>query len=122
LSEPTRVSDEGQLAPTAGSAVESEKHVRFPVLQEVRCHGRLFRLHQLLQVEVSSFAGGWCYESKPLTILAFGRTEQEALASFTEDFSVLWDAIVQAPDQSLTLDALAVKHAFQRLVRTVTQE
>jgi hypothetical protein len=122
LSEPIRVEHEGQLAPTEERAVESEKHVSPLALGEVRCHGRLFRLNQPLLIEVSSFAGGWCYESKPLTILAFGRTKQGALASFTEDFSVLWDAMVQASDQSLTLDALAVKRAFQGLVRAVIQE
>lgn len=91
-------------------------------LDEVRSQGRCFLLTHPLQIESTSSQEGWCYEFKPLAILAFGKSRQEALDSFTEDFGVLWGAIAQAPDASLTADAIAVKQAFERLVETVTTE
>src|ERR1700722_16664286 len=114
LSEPTKVEHKGHLVPVEEPATEA--------LKKIRSQGRIFVLNQPLQIEVSRFVDGWCYESKPFAILAFGRSRREALDSFTEDFSVLWDVTAQAPDESLTIDAIAVKRAFQRLVRAVTAE
>jgi len=121
LSKPTKIDYDGQLVPAEELALE-EDYVGPLVLQEIRTQGRTFLLNQPIRIEVSRFGGGWCYESKPFAILAFGKSTQEVLDSFAEDFSVLWGAIGEAPDESLTMDAIAVKHAFQQFVRTVTTE
>jgi len=122
LRKPTKVESEGQPVPAEKPNVDAERHACPLALDEIRSQGRLFRLNRPLQIKMTNFGSGWCYESKLLAILAFGRSKQEVLDSFMEDFSVLWDAIAQAPDESLTIDAIAVKHAFQQLVRAVTAE
>ncbi len=122
MSKPTKTDYEGQLVPAEELALEEGDYIGPLVLHEIRTQGRTFHLNQPIEIEVSRFGGGWCYESKPFAILAFGKSTQEVLDSFTEDFSVLWGAIAQAPDESLTMDAIAVKHAFQQFVRTVTTE
>lgn len=103
-----------------GSTAPSPRSTLF--FSEIRSQGRVFHLNPLLQIDSSNLDGYWCYESKPLSLCAFGTSRQEALDSFMEDFSVLWDAIAQAPDESLTGDAIAVKHTFQKLVGAVTPE
>jgi hypothetical protein len=121
LSKPTKVEHEERIA-AEGFELGAETDLGPVILDEIRSQGHIFLLNQPLQIEVSRFAGGWCYESELLAILAFGRSKQEVLDSFTEDFSVLWDTIAQVSDESLTTDALAVKHAFQALVRAVSAE
>src|ERR1700734_4064325 len=101
-----------ELSPTTGALS----------LNEVRSQGRLFGLNHPVRIEVTNSVDGWCYESKPLAILAFGKSKQQAQDSFTEDFAVLWDAIAQAPDESLTGDAIAVKRAFHEIVESVSAE
>jgi hypothetical protein len=118
VNKPTRIEHEGLTAP----AEFGRQNTDSLLLDEVRSQGRLFRLKHPVRIEVRNLADGWCYESKTLAILAFGRSEQEARDSFNEDFAVLWDAIAQAPDESLTGDAIAVKDAFQQLVGTVVRE
>jgi hypothetical protein len=122
LNKPAKIESETQLGPGDEAMFATEKDLGALLLSEIRSQDRLFRLNQPLRIEVSSFLGGWSYESKPLSILAFGRSRQEALASFMEDFSVLWDAIAQAPDEALTVEAIAVKYAFRQLVRDFTPE
>jgi hypothetical protein len=94
---------------------------RLASLNEITYRDRTFRLTHPLRIEVSNLLDGWCYESKPLAILAFGRSRQDALVSFKEDFAVLWDAIAQAPEESLTMDAVAVKYAFRAVVEAVVE-
>jgi hypothetical protein len=117
MNRPTRIESSGhtapaELAPATGTVF----------LDEVRSQGRRFRLNQPVRIAVTNSADGWCYESKPLAILAFGRSKQQAQDSFAEDFAVLWDAIAQTPDESLTGDAIAVKRAFHEIVESVSAE
>jgi hypothetical protein len=118
MSEPSKIEYEGGQVPAEELGIEKSPLV----LRKIRSQGRIFLLNQPLEIEVSRFEGGWCYESTPLAILAFGKTKQQALHSFTEDFLVLWDAIAEAPDESLTKDAVAVKRAFQQLVSAAATE
>jgi hypothetical protein len=92
------------------------------LLDEVRSQGRRFLLNRPVEVKIANSVDGWSFESKPLSILAFGRSKQEAFDSFAEDFAVLWDAIAESPSESLARDAVAVKRAFQQLVVSVAEE
>ena len=116
MSRPTRIESNGQTAPAELSATAAL------CLNEVRSQGRRFKLNHPVRIEVTNSVEGWCYESKPLAILAFGKSKQQAQDSFTEDFGVLWDAIAQARDESLTGDAISVKRAFLELVATVAKD
>jgi hypothetical protein len=92
------------------------------ILGEVKASGRVFRLNEPLAATLS-FENGLCYcEFKPLSILAFGRSRQEAINSFCDDFSMVWDEIAQAPSGSLTPEAQQVRLAFKKLVNSVVPE
>ena len=124
MRKPTKVEHEGRRVAADELEFDAGGDLCPVILDEIRSRGRIFLFNQPLQIEVSRFGGGWCYESKPLAILAFGRSKREVHDSFTEDFSVLWDAIAEAPDESLTRDAMtrdaiAVKHALQQLVSSL---
>ncbi len=78
---------------------------------------RLELLNQHLAKEIEDSM--WYCESESLGILAFGQSREEAIYSFLQDFSALWDGVAQIPDESLTADALDVKRAFLRIVKDV---
>lgn len=86
-------------------------------LHEISANGRRFLLRWPISPRLFFEDAVWFCESEILAILAFGRSEKEAVQSFLEDFVALWDAIAQAPDKALTTEALNVKRAFQRLVK-----
>jgi hypothetical protein len=91
-------------------------------IPEVRTAGKVFHLNKPISVSVTVENGYYQCESKPLGILSFGQTHQEAIRSFLEDFSMLWDVIAQSPDNGLTPDAIELKRRLLALVNVVIPE
>lgn len=91
------------------------------VLLEVPYHGRLFRLNH--PVYLSRFAeDGYIYFAAPeLSLLSYGRSEEEATKSVFEDFAVLWETIGESPDRDLTPEARQVKAELRAAVYSVTE-
>jgi hypothetical protein len=92
-----------------------------PVL-EIHESKRIFRLNQPIYVNRFTDNGLIYFESKALSILAYGRSENEAVESFYGDFGATWDLIAQVSDNSLTPDAIEVKREFLRVVNNVVPE
>jgi len=92
------------------------------IFREIKFGTRLFRLNEPLAASVSCENGYYYLESKQLSILAFGRSRDEATKSFCEDFAMRWDVIAQAPDDALTSDARVTKREFQLLVSSASVE
>lgn len=88
-------------------------------LFEIKVFDRVFKLSSPVGINVKLVDDSWCFESVELGIVAFGSSHKEAITSFQEDFSVLWDTIANLPDDHLTADALAVKRSFHRIVSMV---
>jgi hypothetical protein len=88
-------------------------------LEDIVFAEKIFRLHTPMFVTVSAEDGVWYCENKDLSSLAFGATAEQAVYSFCEDFSVLWDEIAMAPDEMLTLDAQRVKNALLTAVKNI---
>jgi hypothetical protein len=88
-------------------------------LNEVRFGGTVFELKQMIQVALYQEDSVWYCENEELAILAFGDTAEQAVHSFCEDFSVLWEEIAVAPDDSLTSDAQKVKQNLRSVVKSV---
>lgn len=104
------------------NAIQSVSTLIGPIIAEVRNTGRIFRLNEpILVSEFCEKAIFYC-ESKPLSILAFGRTTNEARQAFHEDFGMMWDEIAKLPDDQLTLGAKLVRHRFLNLVNSVVPE
>lgn len=85
----------------------------------IEAQGRIFHLNRPVRTIRSYEDGTWWCIAQELGISAFGRTPDEAMDSFREDFAAFWDAIAQAPDEVLSTDALAAKRAFHDLVKAV---
>jgi hypothetical protein len=104
------------------NAIQAVSTLLRPIIAEVRNAGRIFRLNDpILVSEFCENAIFYC-ESKRLSILAFGHTQNEARRAFHEDFAVMWDEIAQSPDDQLTPGAKLVKDRFLALVNTVVPE
>jgi hypothetical protein len=88
---------------------------------EISLPERQFVLSQYLTPRLYCEDSMWYCESESLGILAFGQSREEAICSFLQDFSALWDGVAQIPDESLTADALDVKRTFLRIVKDVRQ-
>jgi hypothetical protein len=88
----------------------------------VRYAKTIFRLNDPIEISLYPESGLWICESELLSSLVHGDTPGAALQAFCEDFSVLWDEIAKAPDDSLAPDALQLKRVLRSLVRSVEQE
>ncbi len=82
----------------------------------------VFRLNEPILVSLSYEDGLWYCESKELSILSFGKSEEEALESFREDFSMMWEVVAQSADESLTPSAQRVKRAMRHAIDVVEVE
>jgi hypothetical protein len=56
-------------------------------------------------------------EIDELQLLSHGRSREELYESLTEDLFLLWDEYAQAPDDTLTDDAKALKHAVRKFLQ-----
>jgi len=88
-------------------------------LDEIKYDGTVFKLNSTIEISLYLEDGLWNCEYLPFSSLSFGPTPEQALYSFCEDFSVLWHEIAQAPDATLTQDAMKVKQALLSAVKTV---
>jgi len=79
----------------------------------------VLELRAPISVKLCFENGLWLAESSAFCILAYGKDKADALRSFAEDFSVVWDAIAQLPDDQLTVDAIALKHNLISIVKSV---
>lgn len=77
---------------------------------------RRFILKKSLRVRVGIEGGVWVLEYAPLGILAYGSSQEEALAAFRTDFSSSWDQVAKEADAKLTRDARALKKRLLSLV------
>ena len=68
------------------------------IVMEVREGGRIFRFNEPLYVNRFAKNGFIYLQNRSLSILSFGSSELDAVASFREDFAALWDCIAEAPD------------------------
>ena len=85
-------------------------------LNRVQWRDRVLRFRQEIAVRVSQEGRYWLMEYGPLGILAYAQTPAQAERDFGEEFLVLWDAIAQAPDETLAPDAPALKQALLSLI------
>ena len=104
-----------EAIPAASALMES-------VIPEGRNSGKIYRLAQPIIVSVFCDDAIFYCESKPLSILSFGHTQDEARRAFNEDFAMMWDEIALSPDDNLTPDAKVVKDRLLALVSSVVLE
>ncbi len=84
-------------------------------------HGNtVFSLRKPIDLEVRN-DGSYCLvEYEPLGMQGRGRDQEEALASFADQFWGMWEWIASADDPKLTQDARRLKRTMLSLVRSVT--
>jgi hypothetical protein len=85
-------------------------------LQCVGCHGRVFDLHKPIEVLLYRDDDVWVCEWEG--ILSATCELREAPLAFCEQFSIFWDEIAQAPDETLTKRAQATKRAMLDVVKS----
>jgi hypothetical protein len=105
---------------TSGNVASLVFEPGFQILNEIESGDRLFRLRTSVDVTVTVEDGLWINEAAPLSILAAGNTRGEALRSFCNDFTVLWDEIACVSDDNLTGDAIHIKRSLRDIVESVT--
>jgi len=88
-------------------------------LTEIEHDGKVFRLNAPIVVSFFAEDALFYCEYAPLSILSFGPSQSDATHSFCEDFAMLWDAVAQSDDDSLTSDAETVKKRLRALVNSV---
>jgi hypothetical protein len=61
--------------------------------------------------------GTWTRRYDPLGILAYGRSREEAIAAFCEEFACCWEEIALEEDANLTSDAQELKGKLRSTVK-----
>jgi hypothetical protein len=93
-------------------------HLSFRVaLDEVGFDRRTFQFREPIVLSLIQDEDVWSCEA--CGIISTGSDPTGAALSFCEDFSVVWDEIAQAPDESLSRDALKTKQCMLAVIKSV---
>lgn len=79
---------------------------------------RKFDLNEPIQVKMDFQDGIWVLENESLKIFAYSPNRSDAIKHFKNDFIAAWDFIAQDDDDNLTLDAILLKKALKKLVKS----
>lgn len=88
---------------------------------DVKFERNVFRLRSPLELTLAKVKGGWTCQESSLSLFGFGVTHVASVISVFEDFSVLWSEIAQAPDDTLSGDAVELKKLMLSLVQSVEE-
>jgi hypothetical protein len=83
----------------------------------IECSGQRFKLAEPIYVQESWDGGIWFRRYDPLSILAYGRSPEEAAEAFCQEFSCCWKEIACEEDDNLTADAQDLKRKLHDLVK-----
>lgn len=93
----------------------------FQISNSIVANGRIYRLREPVNINVSHEHGMWVYEAPTLSILAYGESKASAERSFNEDFCALYHHIAEEQDDRLSPQAIITKREFLRVVEDVRQ-
>ena len=116
-----KVRPEAELRPRDITAVIQWEPIEAPDLRpyrpmEVSWGGRRLVLRHEIACGVSREDDLHIVEYEPLGIRAYADSREAAIASFNEEFVVLWDEYASAPDEALSRDAIGLKQRLNELV------
>jgi hypothetical protein len=80
-----------------------------------------FVLASPIELTLEKVEGGWTCQADRFALFSFGPTGIAAVLSVFEDFAVLWQEIAEAPDDTLSEDAIRLKHLLQSEVKSITE-
>ena len=86
---------------------------------ELVAEGRRFVLHDHLAIELTREEGGFVAYAHAALFCAGGRSADAAFEGIVAGFASSWDALVEADESGLSLDALAHRARLRELVREV---
>ena len=89
---------------------------------EVRWNGHVFVLEREIACSLTTEQGNVILEYPELGVRVHGRTRDEAIAAFAQEFSFLWHEYALAPDESLWEDAKGTKRRLLALVQEAKPE
>ena len=78
-----------------------------------------FRFKDPLMLESENVEGGLCLTHKELTLSACGKSWGECDRIIREELATLWEEYALAPDDELTVDAIALKNKLLGMVDEV---
>lgn len=82
----------------------------------------LFRLKYPLDVMMAFRDGFWTVYDEELEILAIAPDLEQCKKDFQEEFCILWEEYVNAPDNELSLDGQKLKYKLREVVEGVVGE
>ncbi len=81
------------------------------------CSGWQFTLSEPICIQEAYERGTWTRRYDPLGILAYGRSREEVIAAFCEEFACCWEEIALEEDTNLTSDAQELKAKLRSIVK-----
>jgi len=100
------------------AGIASPGQLTFTVqLDKIPCTHKHFELARPIDLQFAQDDGFWSCDA--FGIVSLGSTPEEAALSFCEDFTVFWDEIALAPDDSLSAGAQKTKQGMLSVVKSV---
>lgn len=91
------------------------------ILSEIRSNTKRFELRRPIAVDLVQRGEWWLARHSPLGLESAGRSEEQALLTFGEEFDAGWDFLVEAPGNTpFTADARLLRDRLCELVARVT--
>ena len=81
-----------------------------------RVGAKRFRFKDPLMLESEKVEGGLCLAHKELSLSACGKSWSECDEIIREELATLWEEYALAPDDELTVDAIALKNKLLGMV------
>jgi len=81
------------------------------------CSHWQFTLTEPIRIQETYERGTWMRRYDHLGILAYGRSREEAIAAFCEEFACCWEEIAREEDANLTSDAQELKGKLRSIVK-----
>lgn len=86
-------------------------------VSSLACSNWKFTLAKPICIQEAYERGTWIRRYDPLGILAYGRSREEVIAAFCEEFACCWEEIAREEDANLTSDAQDLKHRLRDTVK-----
>jgi len=84
---------------------------------KLACSNWQFTLVKPICLQEGYERGTWTRRYDPLGILAYGRSREEVVAAFCEEFACCWEEIALEEDTNLTSDAQELKAKLRSIVK-----
>lgn len=89
------------------------------IINNININNKTFVFNNPINFTIEQEIGYYVINYEYLDILAYAKSEEEALENFNIEFDMLWDSYALEEDDNLTYDAILLKQKLLQMVKEV---